>query len=291
MEQVKEKIISWLFKTGAIKICPENKPFWYTSGKIGPYYINTHYLYGSEEKATELLAIIDNQKEQRLQCSGIILSHAMSNYNTDVIYRGLIDSMVSYIKQYLDVNHIDYVSGGERRDWFFSLITAYMLEKPHVTIFKDQKAVLFDGVESVDLSSTRNIKNKGVFLHIADIITEASSYIKTWIPAIEKLGGKMAFSMVVVDRLQGGTHNLTRCGVKSHCLVEVDKSMFDMALSLGYISPNQHKLLNEYILDPTGTMRRFLLSHPEFIEESLNSPDFKTRERARMCIENNLYNI
>ena len=36
-------IISYLFKTNAIKFCEENKPFWYTSGKIGPYFINTHF--------------------------------------------------------------------------------------------------------------------------------------------------------------------------------------------------------------------------------------------------------
>ena len=44
-------LISYLFKTDSVKICPENKPFWYTSGKIGPYYINTHFLYGSESDA------------------------------------------------------------------------------------------------------------------------------------------------------------------------------------------------------------------------------------------------
>ena len=54
-------IISYLFKTNAIKFCEENKPFWYTSGKIGPYFINTHFIYGNEEDAKELLAFIDEQ--------------------------------------------------------------------------------------------------------------------------------------------------------------------------------------------------------------------------------------
>ena len=45
-----EKLIKWLFETNAFRVCPENEPFWYTSGTIGPYYINTHFLYGSEEK-------------------------------------------------------------------------------------------------------------------------------------------------------------------------------------------------------------------------------------------------
>ena len=52
-------IMSYLFQTNAIKFCEENKPFWYTSGKIGPYFINTHFVYGSEEEATKFLSFID----------------------------------------------------------------------------------------------------------------------------------------------------------------------------------------------------------------------------------------
>ena len=32
------KLMSLLFDTKAFKICEENNPFWYTSGKIGPYF-------------------------------------------------------------------------------------------------------------------------------------------------------------------------------------------------------------------------------------------------------------
>ena len=37
-------LVSYLFKTNAFKVCSENNPFWYTSGLIGPYFINTHFL-------------------------------------------------------------------------------------------------------------------------------------------------------------------------------------------------------------------------------------------------------
>ena len=53
-------IMSYLFETKAVKFCEENKPFWYTSGKIGPYFINTHFLYGNEQMATEFLSFIDD---------------------------------------------------------------------------------------------------------------------------------------------------------------------------------------------------------------------------------------
>ena len=52
-------IISWLFETDAVRVCPEGQPFWYTSGKLGPFYINTQFLYGSEAAANSLLATIE----------------------------------------------------------------------------------------------------------------------------------------------------------------------------------------------------------------------------------------
>ena len=52
-------IISWLFETDAVRVCPEGQPFWYTSGKLGPFYINTQFLYGSEAAANSLLKTIE----------------------------------------------------------------------------------------------------------------------------------------------------------------------------------------------------------------------------------------
>ena len=57
------ELIDGLFQTKALRIAPEDKPFWYTSGKLGPFYVNTHFLYGSEEKAVHLLEVIDAKKE------------------------------------------------------------------------------------------------------------------------------------------------------------------------------------------------------------------------------------
>ncbi len=282
----KNKLITWLFKTNAVRVCPENKPFWYTSSKIGPYYINTHFLYGSEEKANSLLKVIDVCKENKLGCSEIVLQLARKNFETDEIFRGLISSMCEYIKSNFNMNNIGYISGGERRDWFFSLIIADMLKIPHITIFKDLTAVLFQkGVSS----EVKDIKNENV-LHIADIITEASSYTRAWIPAVQSLNGNLKYSLVVVDRLQGGAEKLNGAGVESHALMNVDKDLFNGALDENYITGQQHKMLMDYLERPTETMRAFLVEHPEFIQNSLQA-DPKTAERTRICIEQNIYGL
>lgn len=279
-----DKLVTWLFETTAVRVCPENKPFWYTSGTIGPYYINTHFLYGSESKANELLAFIDANKNEPDNFSARLLEKIRKNYEEDAIFKGLMDEMVTFIKQNIDVKEIDYISGGERRDWFFSLLVAEILGKPHVTIFKDLSAVLF---ENGVTSKVGSLSDKKV-LHIADLITEASSYERAWIPAIEGMGGKICWSVVVVDRMQGGAELLAGKGVKSLAMVSIDKNLFDKAFDMKLITDKQKEMLFSYIDHPKLSMQNFLLEHPEFMENALNS-DPKTRERAGLCLEKKIY--
>ncbi len=280
------KLINWLFETNAVRVCPENKPFWYTSCKIGPYYINTHFLYGSEAKANELLKVIDVCKEDKVNCSEVIMELVSVNYHKDAIFKGLIDTMCDYIKDKIGLANIDYISGGERRDWFFSFMIAKLLDKPHITVFKDLSVMLYkDGVSE----SLNNIEGAKV-LHVADIITEASSYVRAWIPAIEAIGGQLKYSLVVVDRLQGGGEKLAAANVESHALVNVDKTMFDLALENKHITSLQHDMLMKYLDNPHDTMREFLLSNPSFLKEALEA-DKRTAERAKTCIEEDLYSL
>ena len=58
-----KNLTSYLFKTNAFRVCEENKPFWYTSGKIGPYFVNGHFLYGNEKDANDLLNFINSELE------------------------------------------------------------------------------------------------------------------------------------------------------------------------------------------------------------------------------------
>ena len=281
-------IISYLFETNAIRFCEENKPFWYTSGKIGPYFINTHFIYGSEKEAVSLLKFIDESLSDKMTLPKKVFEKVLKQYNENKIYKNVINSMKTYIEENINISEVDYISGGERRDWFFSNILAYLFKKPHITIYKDLSSV----ISNYDFSQTKesyNISGKKV-LHIADLITVASSYIRAWIPAIENLGGKIIWSCVVVDRMQGGKEKLSEKSVKSLSLVKVDKNLFKKALEMGIINENQLEMLNKFFDNPDNTMKEFLINHPEFIENSLNS-DEKTRKRAKLLLDNNLYNI
>lgn len=281
-------IKTYLFKTNAIKICEENKPFWYTSGKIGPYFVNTHFIYGSEKDATELLSFIDKALADKLTLPKKVFEKVLGQYNNNQIYQDVINTLKSYIEQNIDVSKIDYISGGERRDWFFSNILAYLLNKPHISIYKNLTTVVSDSkFENNKILST--LKNKKV-LHIADLITVASSYLRAWIPAIENLGSKICWSCSVVDRMQGGSQKIEEKGIKSLSLVNINISLFEKALNLNIINEKQLEMLKGFIENPDETMKHFLINHPDFLQNALNS-DEKTKKRAQLLIEGNLYGI
>ena len=138
-------------------------------------------------------------------------------------------------------------------------------------------------------NSISSLSGKKV-LHIADLITVASSYIRAWIPAIRNLGSDICWSCVVVDRMQGGKEKIEAEGVKSLSLVQVDKNLFERALDLNIINESQVSMLNAFFENPDESMKQFLINHPEFLENSLNA-DEKTRKRAQLLVDSNLYGL
>ena len=283
-------LITYLFQTNAFKISPENKPFWYTSGKIGPYFMNAQYLYGSEDDANTLLSFIDAELENatKYDLPKDVFEKTLEQYNSNEIYKTTIDEFVNFVKNNINLSEINYVSGGERRDWFFSNMVAHLLNKPHITIFKDLSLVC----STPDFSSTTDITDlseKNV-LHVADLLNVASSYLRAWIPAIENLGGNLKWSLVAVDRMQGGNEALKESGVISYSLINVDNSLFEKALDLKIINETQLETLYKFKENPDETMRNFLIAHPEFIEESLNAGG-KSAKRAQLCLDSNIYNL
>lgn len=281
-------LVKYLFETKAFRICEENKPFWYTSGKIGPFYINTQFLYGSEQEANDLLDFINQNLDSKLDLPTKVFEKVQKQYEENSIYKYTIDELVKSIKENVNIDEFDYISGGERRDWFFSNMVAKILNKKHLTIYKDLTVVESDSkFESNKI--VEKIDNAKV-VHVADLVNTASSYERAWIPVIEKMQGKIIASAVVVDRVQGGKEVIEKNGIKSLALLNLDSSLFNTAYELKILTDSQLDLLNTYRKDPDGSMREFLVNHPEFLENALNS-DAKTAGRAKNCIDNDLYNL
>ena len=281
-------LLDCLFRTEALQIAPADSPFWYTSGTIGPYYINTEYLYGNREKADELLVLIDREKDDPVRCVSLVWDEVRKNYEAEPIYRDVMDGIVSTAREEIDLNRIDYVSGGERRDWFFSLMAGILLNRPTLAIFKDLNtlSITTDGeIRYIDRLDKKRC------LHVADLVTEASSYMRGWIPAICGRGGDLTCAINVVDRDQGGEDALRDHGIEPRALLKIDPSLFETIRDRGLIDDGQLTALQAYYTDPKGTMRDFLEGHPNFQENALASGNERVAKRARLMIETNPYEI
>ena len=272
-------IISWLFETDAVRVCPEGQPFWYTSGKLGPFYINTQFLYGSEAAANSLLKTIEEAcTGEKLAFYDKVWADISAQLASCPIYAQLIDLLAEAAAK-LDV---DFVSGGERRDFFFSMPVARKLGLGHLSIFKDLSCVYTDkdGV-SMDAAQAGLAGKKSV--HIADLITVASSYIRAWIPAVESLGARIAYSLAVVDRDQGGSDILAKAGCPLTTLVTIKPELFEQAKALGRVTDAQVALVNSFIADPDKFMHDFLVAHPDFLASEI-AKGGKSAQRAELCI-------
>lgn len=287
-----------LFATEALKVCPENQPFWYTSGLFGPYYINTHFLFGSETEAELLLQFIEKmaERENRKFLCKELATICKAQYKKSEIFRSVIDTAVATVK---DVT-CDFISGGERRDYFFSIEIARQLNKPHLTLFKDNQAWYSSSVTEkairVDNRQSQNITEcyfnseyssdmvdsdlkLGRALHVADLITEASSYTRNWIGSVAASGGKITETLAIVDRCQGGIEILAQQGIKATALVQISPALFADALNKNLITNAQEKLLLDYYADPHQFVRNFLKENPQYLDQQAKL-DPKTAERV-----------
>ena len=272
-------IVSWLFETDAVRVCPEGQPFWYTSGKLGPFYINTQFLYGSEAAANSLLKTIEEAcAGDKMAFYDKVWADISAQLDSCPIFAQLIDLLTEAAAKL----NADFISGGERRDFFFSMPVAKKLGLGHLSIFKDLSSVYTDANGVSMPSDQANLAGKKS-VHIADLITVASSYIRAWIPAVEALGAKIAYSLAVVDRDQGGTEILEKAGCPLTTLITIKPELFEQAKALGRVTDAQVELVNSFIADPDKFMHDFLVAHPDFLANEI-AKGGKSAQRAELCI-------
>ena len=278
---MEDKIIEALFDTKAIRVAPENQPFWYTSGRLGPFFINTHFLLENEAAAGEVLKRIEGAiAADRLTAPEEIFDMMLAYYNKGGTFKMVSDKLAQEASK-LD---FDYISGGERRDYFFSMMPAYLLGKPHLTIFKDMTSVYSENIEDPAVDS-KDIDLKGKkALHIADLITEASSYERAWIPVIRGLGSEITDTVAVVDRHQNGRDVLKGLGVELHALTGIEQKLFDEAEANGIINEAQKAMILHFLESPSDYMTAFIKANPDFIAGEI-AKGGKNKERAELAIE------
>ncbi len=310
-------LMTWLLKTKALDIAPPDRPYWYASGTFGPFFINTHYLFGDEKSAKAFLSQIEKALEEPETSTEQLLPIVRSQQATgEGAYCTVINLALKAIESLAD--KIDFVSGGERRDLFFSLAIADALNKPHLTILKDGRCYWYDATEQSQaqvnnhhkvqvLGKNQRDESSQIIcqdrwldpeslplrglrgLHVADLITEASSFFRNWIPSVEKLGATMTHAFAIVDRGQGGDRRLAESNIPLTSLVVTDESFFALAVESGAISEAQADQSIRFLQNPKSYMDLFLESHEDFIEKELATGG-KSAERAALFVANRAKN-
>jgi orotate phosphoribosyltransferase len=280
------EIIEYLFSTEAIRVSDSQEMFLFTSGLISPYYVSTHFLCGGENASTSMLELIDSYKLQPEKIVFEVAPKIIELSRKDKVYSKVISLMKSHALEYIRNNKVSFISGGERRDWFFSIPLAKELGLPHLFLFNDKKILDENGVD-FKFQADEMLNS----IHVADLLTVGSSYTTKWIPALNNKNIKISLSLNCVDRAQNGVSNLKKEGVGDVIsLCRIDNNFFEYAYSSNVINIEQKNNLKNYFTEQFDSMRNFLISNPNFILNKLNS-DQKTRARIKLTLENDLYKL
>jgi orotate phosphoribosyltransferase len=224
-----EDVARMIFATGAYCINTE-KPFFYTSGKIGIDYIDMSKIQNAPkmwDKITDYLvsAIVAVRAEAKLK--------------------------------------IDKITGGETRDLIFSIPVANKLGLPHAIIRKEEKTYGIIGKFAGQVNEGEHV------LHVSDLMNVGSSSAKMWVPAIRESGAIIEYYLTVFDRLQGGKEALRKLNppIKLISLCQRDKKFYDAGEKFGFIKNRAE--LDRFNKDPDDWGRTFVRKKPETIIEHI----------------------
>jgi hypothetical protein len=290
MSTHKEYLIQKLIENGGLKVrqSQNDQPFWYTSGLPGPYYLNTEFIIGENEsdsilsKITESLNSTPNYKEAIKTIRTLILTQ----YRNDKEYQKIISCLIDYYKY----NHKlfpEIISGGERRDWFFSIPFAAELDLPHIYLFKSKDLVFTDNIGN--FIDNQTLTNKEV-LHISDIINKASSYTRTWIPTLKKSNISLKETLSVGVRDQEGIDNLNIENVSIISPLRVDVNLFETAHKLKLISAYTLEDIKEYTYSPRKWTKGLLLNIGEDLLNPFSNNVF-SHDRIISFFNNDIYKL
>jgi len=267
-----------LTETEAFKDLDE--PVILTSGELGIYYINTEKL---AQDGGEFEKFGDNSAAMIQHAIRMTQSHPTFSEAIDILTRKVMGLAYNAMAELSDKGGRVFISGGQRRDWLFSGPVAVKLGLPHVSIYKDERIEILDPktLKADGLTKAMSIYDKHVAIHVADLLTEASSCYrlegntpKGWVPALRRNNIEVKDLVSVVTRLQGGERNLAHQGVFADSLVAIGPDF------LRSFSKNPERAL-AYAQDPTVWNEAYLKENGALALLETFNPNGKKLDRAK----------
>jgi hypothetical protein len=270
-----DDLIRLIHSTKAVSIWNrETGPvFWYIAGVPGPFYVNTELLIGAAASSLlldEITAILA-QTVDPVERSERVTDVVMAVYGKNEVYQRLIATLAATSRAEFPAGSFDLVSGGERRDWLFSVPFAKECGIDHVFLFKNHS-----------LYAKNPIKPGAKVLHLADLINNAASYLDLWLPILEKAGLFCAGTLCVVAR-GDGMNKLAAKGLKAVSLNSVDLPFFEKSQASGLIDRAALDEIGAHFGSPKAWAEKYFIGHKSL--NDLSKLDPKSFERLRAFVE------
>jgi orotate phosphoribosyltransferase len=250
----------WNHKTGPI--------FWYAASIPGPFYVNTELVLGKELSAallkdiTSIIAETPAPKERAEKLERLILDA----YESDAFFQSIIETMEAKLTDAFGANSFSVISGGERRDWLFSIPLAKKMDIKHAYLFKNG-----------DLYCAQALRENEPTIHVSDLINNAASYFDAWFPILEKNKLNCVGTMCVNSRGSNGVDRLHEAGQKVVAINSVDIGFFESCCASGLVEKDVVDELRVFFDDPKAWASTYVMDRPELF--NVGAIDAKSFDR------------
>jgi hypothetical protein len=265
-------MIKLVIESGALSVWDRDKGpvYWYAAGTPGPFYLNTEQMVGRElaaellDKITKIIESCNDPATRSKQVETLILAA----YESKTVYRAIISALVAKAKEVFPERSFMVISGGERRDWLFSIPFAKSLGLRHLYLFKDQSQFCKGGLE------------KGArVLHVADLINNAASYFDNWLPILSRSEAICAGTVAINTRGTAGLNRLQEAGFTVATLNHVDVNFFDDCLRQGLIDQSTRDEIALFFRSNKEWASRYLMDRADLFD--VTGLDVKSLSRLR----------
>ncbi len=285
---MQDRLLERLVQTGAIRVRKNetDMPYWYTSCIPGPYYINVEKMIGPHiasqalPQITDILSSALDRREKAMKISQIMIGHLDCDKN----YMETISLLVQFY-QSSTRSMPSAISGGERRDWFFSIPFAKVMGIPHLFILKNGDYWSLDNHGNL----TDNKWNDVNVLHVSDIINTAASYTRYWLPTLEGIGVSLKETLTVAVRGTPGRQKLEQNGVQIFTPLDLSEAVFVEAYKKNLISQfSLHEILL-YMESPRSWTHNFLTRCERLLTDQFIFLDETQQNRILSFVQNDPY--
>ncbi len=275
-------LLKLLHDTRAVSIWNRDKGpvFWYAANVPGPFYVNTEMVIGAsiaEKMLREITAIVAGTIDT--QARSLQLHHLiMDAYKTNPAWQKLIATMLDRARAEWTTHDFTMISGGERRDWLFSIPFAHAADMPHLYLFKNKTHYC-----------GQHVKKGEKVLHVSDLINNAASFFDLWQPALNDLGLGCSGNLCVNLRGENGLKRLNEAKQKTVALVTIDREFFRLLHADDLIDRATFEEIAVFFGSAQDWAALYLIGNPQLF--AIDTCDAKSFERLRFFISHDPWHL